>query len=138
MSLGTVLAIPGAFLSFVAAVGPGYSGRETNHVGIVSGYALAVLGVAIGVHVGGSAGDHTGDFGSTMAGALAGGATGLVLIYALPSRNEVNSVGLASAVFAPYVGALVGFYLTRRYETGTGSRSSCMPATTLSLVSGSF
>lgn len=149
IAVGTVFAIPGLYVGLYA--GAVLSPVRSLEAAIWSAYAGGVLGVTFGVYAVGVVGNQTGSFGATLAGALVGGVAGIVLTY------SADGAGALAALVTPYVGALAGFHLTRRYEsraiprvgslvTRTNDRWSLgIPlvvhaehATTFSLVSGSF
>lgn len=121
--MGALTALPLAVVG--ALIGEGFCDRDGDlsclgHAA-VGGYVGAVFGVGIGVYAIGSYGDQRGSFAATLGGAYAGLATSGLLVYlgskTLDGDEETHAIPLAVALTAPpFIGAIVGFHLTRGYE----------------------
>ena len=106
--------VPGFGMAYAFGVG---EEEDLSAVRLVLGYTMATaawsLCSAAGVYIVGTSGNETGSFLATMSGAAAG--LGMALVDA-----EIDLMGFNNALLlftAPTIGAIIGFNLTRRYDS---------------------
>jgi hypothetical protein len=116
--LGVVVGAGGALIG--ALLGNGLCiGGETDEFGsrncdnslIGGAYVGAIATIPLGVRSVGSSGNQTGSLGMTYLGSLVGGVGGLLMLA--NGHDKITALGL---IFAPPVGAVIGFNMTRRYR----------------------
>lgn len=91
--------------------GDGGGGGDCGASAIGGAYLGAILTIPYGVRVAGVTGGQTGSAGMTFLGSALGGLGGLLMLAS--GRDEITALGL---VFAPTIGAVIGFNSTRRYR----------------------
>ena len=119
----------GAGIGFVAlllggAVGEGIecSGGCPGDFGglggaIVGGAVGGVLGVGVGIYLIGNAGEQTGSFGATLGGTVLGATVGGLVAAGMANHgSSLDSAAVVLFAASPFVGGLLGFNLTRRWD----------------------
>jgi len=112
--LGMVVGTGGALIGALLGNGLCIGGGENNDcdASLIGGaYVGAVATIPIGVRAVGTSGDQTGSLGMTYLGSLLGGLGGLLMLA--NGRENITALGL---IFAPPLGAVIGFNATRRYR----------------------
>ena len=120
----------GGTLGFVGGsvgvlVGLSIGGHDTDMRNAVAGVAGAIgltFGSSLGVYLIGNIGNETGSYWSTFSGSAVGVATSFFLFFVLRGEPE-NTMGLIFSTL-PAVGGVLGFNMTRRYQTPPTSGTS--------------
>ncbi|HSK03015.1 MAG TPA: hypothetical protein VK932_17310, partial [Kofleriaceae bacterium] len=110
--LGMVVGTGGALVG--ALLGSGVCKRSSRgcfHARIGSAYVGGIVTIPLGIQAVGASGDQTGSLGAAYLGSLIGGLGGLLMIA--NGHDEITALGL---LFAPPLGAMIGFNATRRYK----------------------
>jgi len=118
--VGAGVGFVGMVLGGAAGVGIECSGGCPGEFGglggaIIGGAIGGVVGIGTGVYLIGNAGDQTGSYGATIGGALLGATLGGLVAAGFANANLDTAAGI-SAVAGPFVGALIGFNATRRWD----------------------
>lgn len=110
--LGLVVGTGGALVGALLGGGVCKGTRDDCDIAAIGGaYVGGIATIPLGVQAVGAAGDQTGSLGATYLGALIGGLGGLLMLA--NGRDEITTLGL---IFAPPIGAMIGFNATRRYR----------------------
>ena len=84
---------------------------------IVGGAVGGVLGVGVGIYLIGNAGEQTGSFGATLGGAVLGATVGGLVAAGMANHgSSLDSAAVVLFVASPFVGGVLGFNLTRRWD----------------------
>ena len=92
-------------------------------VGMVLG---TIIGSSIGVEIVGSYGDETGTYWATLLGSTGGMAASLIYIALRVREDSAEWFDWAMIYALPAAGAVLGFNLTRRYDTPPASGSALL------------
>jgi hypothetical protein len=110
--VGSSGALVGALLGNAVCLGGGGDEGESCDASLIGGaYAGAIATIPFGVRAIGRYGDQTGSLGMTYLGSLLGGLGGLLMLA--NGRDDITTIGM---IFAPPIGAMIGFNMTRRYK----------------------
>ncbi len=109
--LGMVVGVGGALVGALLGAGVCKGGSNCEAAAIGGAYVGAVLTIPLGVQAVGAAGDETGSLGMTYLGSLLGGLGGALMLAS--GRDNIIALGL---IFAPPLGATIGFNASRRYR----------------------
>ncbi|HET9993514.1 MAG TPA: hypothetical protein VFQ65_33485 [Kofleriaceae bacterium] len=116
--IGFVGLVLGAFAGAGLECANGCPGDFGGLGGAILGGAVGgVLGIGVGVYLVGNYGDQTGSFGATIGGAVLGATAGGLLAAGMASEGRsFDSAATIVAVAGPFVGGMIGFNLTRRWD----------------------